>query len=100
MQWIERCYLAVAAADLGFTLFGVGLTAPNGLRVIEANPVWTWVMNTGGKGVWALAYILQVAAILILARRGGLLGRLVQFSVLGATTLSVVAWLFIMRVLF
>lgn len=100
MQWIERCYLAVAAADLGFTLFGVGLTAPNGLRVIEANPVWTWVMNTGGKGVWGLAYILQVAAILILARRGGLLGRLVQLSVLGATTLSVLAWLFIMRLLF
>jgi len=99
MQWIERCYLAVAAADLGLTLFGVGLTAPNGLRVIEANPVWTWVMHTGGKGVWALAYILQVAAILILARRGGLLGRLVQLSVLGATTLRVLAWLFIMRLL-
>lgn len=100
MQWIERCYLAVAAADLGFTLFGVGLTAPNGLRVIEANPVWTWVMEAGGKGAWALAYMLQVAAILVLARRGGLLGRLVQLSVLGATALSVIAWLFVVRLLF
>jgi hypothetical protein len=100
MKWMERCYLAVAAADLGFTFFGVGVTTPNGLHIVEANPVWTWVMEAGGKGVWAVLYLLQVAAILLLARRGGQVGRIVQMSVLGATAFSVVAWLFIVHSLF
>jgi hypothetical protein len=99
MKWMERCYLAVAAADLGFTFFGVGVVTPTGLHIVEANPVWTWVMDTGGKGVWALLYLLQVGAILLLARRGGSVGRLVQVSVMTATALSVVAWLYLIRLL-
>lgn len=97
MRWMERCYLAVAAADLGFTFFGVGMTTPNGLHIIEANPVWTWVMASGGKGIWAILYLLQVAAILLLAQRGGQVGRIIQMTVLGATAASVIAWLHLVR---
>jgi len=100
MAWVDRCYLALAAADWGFTLFGVGLTGPTGVTISEANPVWTWVMASGGKEVWALAYGLQVAAVFLLARHAGRLGRLVEVSVLGATALSVIAWLSAVRMLF
>lgn len=100
MVWVDRCYLALAAADLGFTLFGVGLTGPTGVTISEANPVWTWVMTSAGKGAWAIAYGLQVVAVFLLARHGGRVGRMVEVSVLGATALSVIAWLFAVRMLF
>ena len=99
MKWVDRCYLALAAIDLGFTFFGIGAAGPNGSYIVEVNPVWTWVMSTSGKGAWALVYLLQIALVLLLASHGGRLGRILQLSVLGATASSVLAWLGIVRLL-